>query len=609
MKGSSLSQVLDEGVALQDNEAKLQEQLKEELGRWEQANQKLLAMTATAREKALEQRQRLEQWETNLANLKFDLERSQARQLGKLWTLVTFSLLVFVFHSFYKGVYVAALLNGIAFLANWRMLYVREAPHALVYGLATMLFTWFLVWNRETSEFNKETHWKKKQMDKKRVRSDDLERQRDQRFQKQSGIKKLLGNGTYNCAHELEDGSVLRIGLLNEETSGADMVRRGLVNLSAFQAYERYLGPLLLKESEPWKILRLDEIPTEITRAWCNQLNNARETNSQFAFQYLENLRGGEFSEWLFPNANILAFTTYSLLWFVRNAEQGFQFLHHDLKPANIMIRTYEEMTRFAFQTSSGNIYYFESDQAPVVIDYDFASTYLTRDANVRDVLGTPEYAPPEAIAFHILRRSNEERRPEEVRGYDWWAIGYILLETLFLRWAKRFPEKMAPMRALLKDCHPYAKEVGKQFMERYRIYDSPRQKQTKRYFKSFVESLIIARAVKGAPLAMRDNDAYDVKTFEIAFDNLPGARAINEAFNSFFPKYFGGLIEILKGLLHESPIMRQQYKYLEAPWFSPFKMDSLKGGADLYYSQRLPETTDTKLDRVRNAEFLQRQI
>lgn len=145
MKGSSLSQILDEGVALQDNEAKLEEQLKEELGRWEQANQKLLAMTAAAREKALEQRQRLEQWETNLANLKFDLERSQARQLGKLWTLVTFSLLVFVFHSFYKRLYVAALLNGIAFLANWRMLYVREAPHALVYGLATMFFTWFLV--------------------------------------------------------------------------------------------------------------------------------------------------------------------------------------------------------------------------------------------------------------------------------------------------------------------------------------------------------------------------------------------------------------------------------------------------------------------------------
>lgn len=446
-------------------------------------------------------------------------------------------------------------------------------------------------------------------MDKKRVRSDDLERQKDKRFQKQNGIKKLLGNGTYNCAHELEDGSVLRIGLLNEETSGADMVRRGLVNLSAFQAYERYLGPSLLKESEPWKILRLDEIPSEITREWCTQLNNAQEANAQFAFQYLENLKGGEFTEWLYPTANALAFTTYSLLWFVRNAEQGFQFTHHDLKPANIMIRTYDEMTRFAFQTHSGNIYYFESNQAPVVIDYDFASTYLTRDANVRDVLGTPEYAPPEAIAFHILRRSRDERPIGEVRGYDWWAIGYILLETLILRWATQFPARMSPLRVLLKDCHPYANEVGKQFMERYRIYDSPRQKQTKRYFKSLVESLIIARAVKGAPLAMRDSDVYDVKTFEIAFDNLPGARAIDNAFNSFLPRYFRGLVGILKGLLHESPITRQQYMYLEAPWFSVFKMDSSKVAADFYYSQKLPQTTDTDLERVPNAEFLREKI
>lgn len=117
----------------------------DELGRWERATQNLTKMTNNARKKALEQRKILDLWETNLANLKFEFEMAQARQLGKTWMLITTLLLVFVFHSFYKGVYLATLFNGIGFLATWRMLYVRHAPHAILFGMATLLFTWVLV--------------------------------------------------------------------------------------------------------------------------------------------------------------------------------------------------------------------------------------------------------------------------------------------------------------------------------------------------------------------------------------------------------------------------------------------------------------------------------
>lgn len=447
------------------------------------------------------------------------------------------------------------------------------------------------------------------EMDRIPTRSNDLNQQEQNRFQKRNTITKVLGNGSYNCAHELGDGTVLRIGILTKRSSASTMVRRGLVNLMAFQSYKTYLGPSLLIETQPWRIFRRNDIPRDIRETWCDQLNRSTDPDDEFAFQYLENLTGGEFGKWRLPSVDSLKFTAFSLIWFVRSAQQGFQFRHHDLKGANIMIRKYPNSMTFGFQTQSGQTFRMVSDQAPVIIDYDFASTYLTRDDSIVDGLGTPEYAPPEAIVFHLLRKAGDTRSIDAANGYDWWAIGYVLLETLFYLRSVKFPNQNSSLRQLLTDAHPYANLMANEFLERRRIYDTNRRKRIRRNYISLVEAQIIARVVKGTPLSMRASDVYHSNSFEDMFMKLPGIRQIDNGFRVFFPQYFGGLMNILKGLLDESPAKRAGYMYLDAPWFASLKVDSLEGGVDFYYSQNFSESERNKFERVPNAELLQQEI
>lgn len=112
-----------------------------ELYNWNKSQRDLIEMITRARKKTLKYKKLLEDWETSEATLKFKWEQERARNLGLLWVSLVLLLLALTFHTHDKGAHAFTFLNGIAFLANWRMLYVKNAPGAIVFGLVVSVVT------------------------------------------------------------------------------------------------------------------------------------------------------------------------------------------------------------------------------------------------------------------------------------------------------------------------------------------------------------------------------------------------------------------------------------------------------------------------------------
>ena len=83
-------------------------------------------------------------YKTRQANLIFTHERIMIRKMSKLWFFSLIPLYLFMLHFYYKGAYSLVVLNTVAFLANWRMLYVLHADYTPMFGFIVILISWFV---------------------------------------------------------------------------------------------------------------------------------------------------------------------------------------------------------------------------------------------------------------------------------------------------------------------------------------------------------------------------------------------------------------------------------------------------------------------------------
>lgn len=290
----------------------------------------------------------------------------------------------------------------------------------------------------------------------------------------------VLGEGTYNCAHKItitkngkREDAVLRVAVIEKIDANVQisMVRdlikllkrnpnnqhhlenmrdflfglkrggdskvyilRGLDIVDAFQQFEAILGPSLLKTWAPSALYSVDEFKqlynTQILNSLCSSVKNKLNDNFEVAVQNLEYLSGGEYNHRTRESVETETFCLFSLLWFMHVAQIQFKFRHHDLKPANIMIRKYDQVQNMVFYIDKKD-FLFQTKIVPVIIDYDFATLYTSVRRTDRDNLGTYDFAPPDVLARHInvaIQRSDYYVHNPEVDGYDWWAIGCIFL-------------------------------------------------------------------------------------------------------------------------------------------------------------------------------------
>jgi hypothetical protein len=257
-------------------------------------------------------------------------------------------------------------------------------------------------------------------------------------------LDQLLGAGTYNCAYYvLEDGTVLRIGFLpaNDRTT-TTIVKRGLEMVHVFQSFRHMLGPSLLQEVSKYHIIKAGDLHKYVEGDLCPSIlkNNIDNNLDEFGLQHIEFLSGGEFKhdslkeKKIVFNQRELCFVTFSLLWFFAMSQQLFAFRHHDLKGTNMMIRVTPDVKEYVFEinnpTGSKKYYRFFSPYVPVVIDYDFASVYTTKDESSRNSGGTEYTRSPDALLYSLYGEAYKTFDfTYNPNGYDYWSLGISLFE------------------------------------------------------------------------------------------------------------------------------------------------------------------------------------
>jgi serine/threonine protein kinase len=268
-------------------------------------------------------------------------------------------------------------------------------------------------------------------------------------------LKGDVGKGSNNCAYFVHDSDgnrqVLRIALLPDLPMNESVVRhnkkivRGLEMVHAFQSYKYLLGPSLLKEESKYLLVNASDLQTYVYGQICEEVMDKYQRikqiqkddpkfNNQFALQHLEYLEGGEFkNEAQQGNERLFLFSIFSLVWFLCMSQKTFDFRHRDLKASNVIFRRTNTTRRYNFELSDKNLYFhFESPIVPVVIDYDFATTFEAESPDDRYATGTDYAAPPDALIRRItlLMGGFYTLKPHE-KSYDWWGLGVCILELV----------------------------------------------------------------------------------------------------------------------------------------------------------------------------------
>lgn len=117
------------------------QQYMHDLDAFRKGAEEINALIAAKKENIRELQKRLDVYKTRKANLAFAYERAMARRMSVFWWLQLFILATLMFHAYANEAYFFVLLNGYAFLCNWRALYVCETPWAFGLGILTMMAT------------------------------------------------------------------------------------------------------------------------------------------------------------------------------------------------------------------------------------------------------------------------------------------------------------------------------------------------------------------------------------------------------------------------------------------------------------------------------------
>jgi serine/threonine protein kinase len=405
----------------------------------------------------------------------------------------------------------------------------------------------------------------------------------EERFAKRTlrsyNIVRFIASGSYNCAHLVRnhDGSleVLRVAFLpfqEEQFTANDRVRRGLEIVNIFQPFGTLLGPSLLKQTQAYEIV--SEISSE---GLCN--NILRELakadhlfiSYEFAIQHLEYLNGGNFKSTADMTIEEADFCTFSLIWFLRQAQLNFDFRHRDLKPENIVLRRHQISDVYEFYTDV-NLFRFVSTVVPVIIDFDFATVLTSKSKYDRRVVGTRYTASPDSLIYLLFRYVKIKIDPKEsaasFQSYDWWSLGIILFEV-------HVPRYLLPLQRIdfqlynvcREECNAYAMRKIREFQLKFNNGDElPNANDMLEIFKRIMFGTMIAAIVHGSekfgpPLETKSNYPFTKFFF---YHNEQDAAAIQKtriykilvgAFAAF-PAHLQG---ILKLLLSWDPEKRKQ--------------------------------------------------
>lgn len=252
--------------------------------------------------------------------------------------------------------------------------------------------------------------------------------------------------------------------------------------LEWLQTLRPYLGPALLA-TRPWKSFPSFEALSEDLRVSqldfsnkiqkdCPNLIGTHKTLKDAHVPYTWSVEKMErLEEWDPKTVQDFQKHMFGFLWFfmvLGSKDGGVGFRHHDIKPGNLLTRRYraDKPHRFRFILGNARVWEFESTSMGVVIDFDLSTLDISRRQPAqRHMVGTLKYAPPEAIIYFLYEKSRNRRamndsslyadyyeseeifgawymnydRQLDADGYDQWALGMILLDSLELSFIDHF--------------------------------------------------------------------------------------------------------------------------------------------------------------------------
>ncbi len=439
-----------------------------------------------------------------------------------------------------------------------------------------------------------------------------MKKKKAQKTQTEYEIVKFLSQGSYNCAHVIcrnNEQQVLRVALLpkqEDDTTSNAMVKRGIQIVAVFQQYQDLLGPSLIieKAEHEFRAVKLAQLKLNRDLLCSTIVELAEELDEkevpyEFAIQVIELLKGGAFTHDAFQkmNQDEHLFALFSLLWFFYNTHVRFDLRHHDVKADNIIMREFDEPKIFTFAISD-RLFVFESRFVPVVIDYDFATVFSTRDGEARNANGTPYTASPDATLrqiFKLLSSSvSEEEEDNDIAGaYDWWSLGIAFLEFLlpdaFGTFNKRSPVRGKPDVPVLfaKERAAYAWDV----LERLpKVRGIPNAEVATQSMFTLLGCAVACLAAEGNTLvppadcrAYRERDVFFDPTFMDAVLKTEEYASLRAA-HARLPQ---GVRDVLRMLLSWYPerrsYMTRSYMFLYEPCFSRFE-DPEHGLGDFHF-------------------------
>jgi serine/threonine protein kinase len=219
-------------------------------------------------------------------------------------------------------------------------------------------------------------------------------------------IVKTIEHGAYNAIFVTSRNTVLRV---SARTTEAFQLARGDAVLNALNRRLRpYLGPLLLNVVNRLIAVDFQSLPRQIRSHF-----NATATSGWFwvsEIEYLE-AKGPVMSA---------DFTVACLIWFLAVAQREMGLVHRDLHEDNILWRKLDKPSTFVFQWGGEvNLCFRGVTHVPVMIDFDFASTFATADTNKAKLHGAPVAAP-----FEEFMAAIDGEIPEDEFALDFFALG-----------------------------------------------------------------------------------------------------------------------------------------------------------------------------------------
>lgn len=130
-----------EGLNEVEEEEETESSLKDKLDALNVGKKQLQKMVIEVKEEVRELTVQFQIYNTKRSNLVLTFERIRAQKQDAFWWIIIVSAPLMVLHSYAHEVPFFCLLNGYAFLVNWKALYQKELPWAKLIAFLIILST------------------------------------------------------------------------------------------------------------------------------------------------------------------------------------------------------------------------------------------------------------------------------------------------------------------------------------------------------------------------------------------------------------------------------------------------------------------------------------